>query len=60
MGKSEEELWKCLNPKCGKMFKPYIVDEQYEAPNWSRICKKCRKELEKEERRMKRGMKHEG
>jgi len=46
MGKTEEK-WRCLNPRCGKMFKPYVVDEQYGAPNWSTICKECRKELKK-------------
>jgi len=46
MGKTEEK-WRCLHPRCGKMFKPYVVDEQYGAPNWSTICKECRKELKK-------------
>jgi hypothetical protein len=43
----KEEKWKCLNPKCGKLFEPYVVEEQYGRKVYSTICKKCRKELEK-------------
>jgi len=44
----KEEKWICLNPQCGKEFTPYIVDNVYDSPTYSTICKKCRKELDKE------------
>ena len=44
----KEEKWICLNPRCGKEFTPYIVDNVHGRPIYSTICKKCRKELDKE------------
>lgn len=44
----KEEKWICLNPQCGKEFTPHIVDNVYDNSTYSTICKKCRKELDKE------------